>query len=904
MICAGTQSAKKQSVSQTYLTAGVRWPAYFLAGIFRKSIVVGTLSVSAFIIASTSFAATVPPTMTIGPEAAVPLPSSALWKGIIGDQPSDDEVQNYNPPVFKWIYMENGTKGTLQTDVRTFQFQLSTNADFSSLYWNIACSNNFYNFLPPITNSDGTAYLGTNYWRIVYQAADGTTVVGTGPVHRFTISPTAVTWDRSMLADTNYLLGIATAHPHMWFNPANVGAMASFLKNNSWPTYGRSFSSTTNDAGYYQKQTWWANSGITNIPNTQLWKAVTAAQSVAFAYYMTGSNAMWDINGAAQTLDWFATAFRQQGDDLRDPYLVDTGTENTFATAYDWLYPFMSPMQRSNVLYTMESIASYCAFSDYWGYMSQPAVTNRIFTNKLQTIYFSSMKIASSHERYCAPVGLEFAIAGMAESPRLLSLFPMFMNYSLAQFDPYQGDEGRGYAEQDNFKYDREFGAAALSTVIFPEAKLWVNPVFTNLAAFFANWEPVGFRAAMDPWGDLGYDFKSQWFHTRYYDLALITQSGAVLRQFNRSSAFRTIGPDVFPLLGEAFLPFYFPKPIEADWTDSSYLDPVRGWAISSSARPSDWGAFTNGVGFAFQARPAGSRIEHSSFTDGQVELWAYGADCTAGGAATGYAKHPMYYNGLLVNGIGMMNPESPADPYYSRIIEFTNTQSFTYVAGDITKGYNRSNYDTTGLENMTFPFYTYATNQVPYVSGVQRHVVFPHKKYLVIYDQMQTAIPATFQWLWHVLEPTTVVNPTNCSFTYTCTNEYNGSNVTVYVQHIVNPALMTVTNLAGTSYCKYNPFTKENYLGADNDTGPYCNGSIWAYNNAPTNNWHFLTVVYPVKWGDAAPTITRIDDYTVKVETHGISDTISFTPGSSQPSVSLQLQAGPQPPQNLHVVP
>jgi len=837
-------------------------------------------------------------------QQTLPLPSSALYHGIIGDQPDDNSVQGYNPPVFKWIYSET-PQTTFNTDVRVFQFQLSRNSNFSPLYWNITCSNNFYNFLPPITNADGSTYTGTCFWRIVYMNSNQTQTVATGPVHNFTLSPTATIWDRSMLADTNYLLAIATNHPHIWFNPNNVSAMASFLKTHPWPTYGQSYSTITNIAAYYQSQPWWGSRTITNLSGGSILGASQGAQYVAFGYYMSGSNSMFDIKGAANSLDLFATAFRQQNFDMQDPYSFDPGAENAFAIAYDWLYPFMSPAQRSNVLYTIVSLTKFCAYNDYWGYTSIPTVTNRIYTNALTTPFFSAMKIATSHERYCGPVGLENCIATMGENPDMLALFPMFMNYSLAQFDPYQGDEGRGYSENGNFKYDREFGASTLAAVTFPEAKLWMNPIYTNLGTFFANFEPLGYRGVMEPWGDLSYGMLCQWYHTRYYDLALLTQNGAMLRQFNRAFTERQNSPDSFPMLGEAFLPYYFPTPIETDWADSSYFDIVRGWAMSSTYKPTDWAAFTNGVGFVFQARPAGARLEHSSVTDGQVDLWAYGASCTAAGAVGGYAKHPMYYDGLMVNGIGLMNAiVPPTDAYYSKFIAFTNLPSFTYVAADITKAFNRSNFNSGGLGNIAYPFYAFASNTVPYVANVQRHVVFPHKKYLVLYDQMQTTQPATFQWIWHIFEPTAVFNPGAASFHYTCTNNYNGSNVTVYVQHIVNPNLMAFTNVVGTSLAKFNPFTGENYMGKDDDTGPYWNSTVWAYNRTPASNWHFMTVIYPVKWGDSPPVITRIDDYTVKVQKGGTTDTISFTPGSYQPTVSLQLQAGPSPPQNLRIGP
>src|SRR6185437_10732441 len=85
----GIQSAKKPAVSQTFLTAGMRWLAYILAGISRKSIAIRALSVLTFVTASTAFAAT-PPTPITGTE--VSLPSSANNRLFVGNAPDDGSV--------------------------------------------------------------------------------------------------------------------------------------------------------------------------------------------------------------------------------------------------------------------------------------------------------------------------------------------------------------------------------------------------------------------------------------------------------------------------------------------------------------------------------------------------------------------------------------------------------------------------------------------------------------------------------------------------------------------------------------------------------------------------------------------------------------------------------------------
>lgn len=839
----------------------------------------------------------------INQQTPLPLPSSALFRGEVGNAPADGTVQGMNPPLFKWLYMENGTM-TQSSDLRTFRFQLSTSADFSSPYWDIVCSNNFYNFVPPITNSDGSTFTGTCYWRIIYMDGAHSMNIATGDVHNFTLSTSATNWDRSMLADQNYLMSVGQQHPHMLFWQTNLSSVSAFMRTANWTTPGANMTSTTNLSAWFMTQPWWNSSSLTNLPSI-----LTAAQGcaeVAFSYYMSGSNKVWDMNGAANTLNWYATEWMRRGMDRLDGYQADPGTMYYLALSYDWLYPFMTPAQRANVLHMMERTAQYYAYDDGWWFLCDPPATNGIYTNTLTVPYYSDAKIGSSHSRYDSSMGLVLTEAALGESSVMRELFPLFMNYSMAQFDPYQGDEGRGYSEQSNFKVDRQFAAALISTIVFRDAKLWQNPLYFNMGKFFAYWEPTGLRTVMDPWGDLGYGVVSAWYNTRYYDLALLTGSGEFLRQFRRTAAFPHGGADSMPIVIDAFMPYYYQTPLEQDWSDNSFLDIEKGWAISGLYPPSNWAAFTNGVGFAFQARPAGSRIEHSSFTDGQIDLWAYGASLTVGGG-NNYVKHPMYYNGLFVDGIGVMNPQSPpVDSWYSRITAFTNTSSFTYVAANLTKAFNRSNYNTGGLGNWTYQFYTYATNTRPYIADVQRHIVFPHKKYLVIYDQMQATKPAQFQWLWHIWEPTSSVNPTTGSFTYTSTNLYGGTPVKVYVQHIVDPTLLGFNNVVGTNLSKYNPFTGENYYGQDGDTGPFWNSSVWVYNKTPVANWHFLTVIYPVKVGDSAPIITRIDDYTVKVVKGGVTDTINFssTGGSAPPTVSLTLQAGPSPPQNLRVEP
>jgi hypothetical protein len=106
-------------------------------------------------------------TTIIGTNAnSASLPQSDYWLLLQGNSPSGGTVQQFNPPLFHWLYNEDPANAAT-LDIRYFEFELSTNsaATFSSLYWDITCSNNFYSLLPPITNASGAPWLGTNYWR-------------------------------------------------------------------------------------------------------------------------------------------------------------------------------------------------------------------------------------------------------------------------------------------------------------------------------------------------------------------------------------------------------------------------------------------------------------------------------------------------------------------------------------------------------------------------------------------------------------------------------------------------------------------------------------------------------------------------------------------------------------------
>jgi len=201
----------------------------------------------------------------------------------------------------------------------------------------------------------------------------------------------------------------------------------------------------------------------------------------------------------------------------------------------------------------------------------------------------------------------------------------------------------------------------------------------------------------------------------------------------------------------------------------------------------------------------------------------------------------------------------------------------------------------------------------MPYVAKVQRHVMFPHRKYIVLYDDLATTNNATFQWIWHTLGTNRMGSGGSFDYTvrpYLPDWAYPWSNVTVHVFQVVNPNLLAVTNRQGANVY-INPYTGMNLSAyATYDSVAPMTNAVWVTNITPTNQFHFMTVIYPVKPGDTDPTITRVDDYTVHVVQGANDDVISADPTTSPPTFLLNL-TGPtlgnsqlSPPSDLRVAP
>ena len=839
----------------------------------------------------------------IGEETSQSTNTAMVYQSVLGETPADGSLQGYNPPIFKWHYMET-ISNIYSLTTRKFQLQLSTN-NFSTIYETVATSNNYDNSIYPVTNSDGSSWMGTTYWRVLYQQLDGT-AVATGPTHTYTLASSPTLWDRSMLGDTNYLLSKLTNYPGMWFTNGIINSLHDFWQfSSNWPYAQTSFSTITNSARQAQTNDWWTTNTFASIDVRNLCDPV---EEVIFAYYFSQSNAMFDINGACSNLDKIATALRIQGLGgltapipwyQSDPYTFDPGTLTRFCLGYNWAHPFLTTAQRTNILNTITNWANWCARGDgNWAYNTNGVVS-----------YESAFFLGSSHSRHNSECGLTMCMATAGDDPNMLALLPLFLNYSYVQMDPHQGQEGRSYAEQDNFKFDREFGPLVEIIWEFPEAHLERTPLLTNELQLFMHWEPVGYRGVLDGSGDLCWAFKSQGYNDRYRYLACLMNSGEMMRFYTRSYTFRLAAGDEFPLIGGAFVPYYWTPPAEADASTNVFFDKNHGWAMSSSLLPTDWGAFTNGINMFFYAAPAGRTIDHVSFTAGFLEFDAYGAQLTAGGAAQGYSKNSMFGNMPMYNGVGQRNSSRPPNfPIIANFSNWTNCTDFTYAQANILYAYNLTNVDylpsfnTFGNLQNTEPYY--ATNTIPQLTDSQVAVLFPHHRYWIVRYTMGSSTNMFTEFPWHIVETNNLtVNSSDWSFSYTCTNAFNGSNVTMYAVPLNDPTTIAITNVLGTNNAELNPFTGENLMGTDANNGPWWASTLWLTNKIPTNAFTYTVAYVPQQWGVSGPTITRIDNDTVAVALNdgsGINETNTFNTnyaGAFTFKVNIGQSTPPTPP-------
>lgn len=846
-------------------------------------------------------------------EALVELPSSALWTGIVNFRPGDEETVGLNPPRFAWSYTPDPADANSDIEEKMFLFQVGYDADLANPCVNVRTRSNMYNFLAPFVQT-------TCYWRVGYIHEGETDPYAYSAVRTFSVADNAEDWDRSSLTNETYMAQKGQ-HPHMLFNSSNRQAFSDYLEANG----GAAWASIKQQADEAVASWWWTVDNPTlpdpddpeqNVLYQGSWALRIA--KVAFVWQMTRDQALLDA-GPQEALvrlsRWYLDSGGWHADIVGS---VDKAVIRTLGFGYDWLYEVMTPGQRQEVLAAIEANCKYIENVAWWRRPKDASLNNGdptgVYAGGFWVTRGAASKIGSSHSFANHIATMVAALAAYPENDAARELLDLSMNYMIGKTYPFGSEDGlnqgRPYSLHAIFYQYKHLYNAILCDTTFPEAGFNRNPFWHKIADWAGRITPVGFVQGHEPWGDTGWGEVSSWrLDTFGKDLAYFINDGATLQQWQEQKSLAT-GNEPLDGIEDLAVPFHFSEPTAEDRTDGARAFYREGWAMASTYPSNTKECFADGVGFVFQARPRGSEGGHSHYSDLSFQLWAYGSTITdAGAQMSAYAKIPLCHYSLLVDGLGTAQPMRGQNrPCFSRIFAFKDSPDYTYVAADGTAAYPQVDFTPGDWLRPATWGQLHGGGPLAYVTKVRRHILFVRKKYFVVFDELESEQPATFTWLYHILEDTLDLSTANSSFRYTSnTIKYTSDDpesvtvpdVPVHVSHIANRQDLEWLDLTGDQV-RSNPITGEDYLN-DGDSHHRAH-ALWVSNKTPTNKFHFMTVIYPVKPGTAeqALSIQRRDDYTVEVECEGESDIVSFnaeTADGHGATLVVDLQAmGPIP--------
>lgn len=874
----------------------------------------------------------------ISTNATITLDERVIRADQIFDQPANGAIVTLNPPQFSWRYSTNNDCNDIQD--KSFVFQASASTSFASPLFSVATPLNFFNFLDAFTNSP-------IYWRVGYVSSTNSGVTNWNQTRSFTIATNAVVWNRAAM--TNY---DGTVHPRVLFRSNDISGINSSMTTNSWWSgmmaaqltaaqkaatnwFATNWANLTTNmstiewtAGGEQYATneasaiaavtalypsavfksYWYSTGTNvvspypsriicftneaawtnNVPIATIWRCYQNTLNVQ-ALLLAQSGFYWQFNRNASytnhipdVMAWLAEAAIAGG--LDD---VDFGDYclSSLAYTYDWYYEICSPAQRSKLAWAF----SRRAYS-FYNFQGINTATNSLgFTLDNASLRKGGENhVYSTYARNILPIAL--ATFGDSTTNRLL--FDAAVNYAILRTGPsgYESgiNLGRGYGDYNI----GDGGVYKFHPILatFFKTNGWTNhPGLKTLPTFQRFFNPVGMRFnGDDTWGDggnseLGLDLtRVSRFWNRAYAIFASALSGNGGDEYHRTQSVTSSGSSPSQDFGfeNATFPFYYQSPAPAADTNTAACYPLDGWVMGYASNPSV--NLSNNVGFIFQARPSGAAGNHIAPSDLDVEFMAYGAHVTEGGGPYGpstYQLSSFSRNLVMVDNRLMRLATTCTQPdTAARLLAYRKGSNYIYAAGSVS-----SNYYSAGwlLKN-------------------ERHLLFMRGKYLVIYDNLASRSNSTFTWSWKFREPT-LTNLTTSGFHYTCSNLFNGfPSVSNIVAQIVSPSSVGtkrvdrgVTAWSGSGYTNRilnHPFTGEVFDYYDKTNVP-CS-ALYITNNTPATNWHFMTVVYPVKFGQTVPTITRVDDNTVAVTNGAEWDIITFDTNQASAS-SLVVDIG-----------
>ncbi|MEW6157731.1 MAG: DUF4962 domain-containing protein [Verrucomicrobiota bacterium] len=850
---------------------------------FAKGVLCGLLG------SAQAFAASSDP-IVLGANTLLPRDPRQFYSRWTRFRPGEGEVVQLNPPRFSWPYVPDVVSEPPLVAGRRFTLEISAHADFKSLAVCVTNATvNFYNFLPPLPRNEGARW----FWRVGYDV--GTPEERWSGVRSFQIASKALEWDRSMFGTV--LDGSPKPHPRILLDDVSLSRLRELIKTN--PVVSGIFSLIQAQADSTLTKPWYLQFPNHDCPPgtpptdplCQLddggWLSIgQSLTALAFVHRVTG---MPQYAGNKERFLKIA-ALPKGGQSTPRGSHPDSGKWATHLTEhlglfYDWYHSELTVQERALVLSSLNWRIDDILNNFSW--------RDRLSEGPLLHDIGSLALIGWSHEYQSLFPTTIGALAIYDESPLAREALELGLHFIVGVSNTYGEDEawneGPGYGN-DKMRNLLDATIALISS--FPEFHLEKNPVLSAYADFFARVTPVG--AEHSAFGNRGHH-ESDWTATRQenmYRVALLHQNGQAMQNWLATESRRqkfNRGPNFFSPWMTCVLPVWFQQPLPRAETNFVGLFPLEGWVTVSSAPPSDEAAQADGVSVTFHARPRGG-YGHSFASDNAFDLHAYGETISVGGGTTdnmlNFPRHSMSQNTILVNG----NPQARSDledyradnqfghrldlasPIRARLIAFhqgrtANGVPYVYWAGDATHAY----LPEVGLKRFI------------------RHAVFVANQGLVLYDDLETmdpTVPASFQWLYHVVPATNVpitFDPAEFTFRYAV------GGVSVVVRHLAETANLEFIDLlrdqghVNIIHCLPSDANcPEDFRG---ESSPRVSPEeaivdahhIWVKTREPRARMHFLSAIVPFKTGMASPVIEPLGNSQRTVRINFGNDTISL---------------------------
>jgi len=815
----------------------------------------------------------------IGAESLLPDNPRTHFSRSVNYAPADGETLHLNPPRFRWRYNPEGDRDGLFT----FVFQVDDSPDFESPVVDVVTPFNFYNTIAPLKGN------GPFWWRIGYIRGDtpggGKPFLWT-PARMFRLAGDALVWDRSVLASPNFS---GKPHPRILINDEVRERLLERIGTDAETRAVferiREIADGTVESPWYRN---FPDNDREEAPEL-FYRMAQRLCYVAFMYRMTGEEKYASVKSRALTFASYPKGGRSSPEPMGESSEDSTQNTEFLALLYDWLYPDLSESERAVFVNSLEWRIDHFVNNFAW---KRERGGKRVvhFHGSLATTGASH-----SFEGFWDTFPAALAIYEDSEVARLC--FHLGVNWMVGVGSSHGFDEGwnegPGYS---NSKFKWLLNAMQYLDSVFPEFRAGANPWLDRIGEWFCRVTPVGMKYA--PWGHQSNN-RGYYEYNRIHNfrrLAYLTGNGVFLKNWRELG-----GPEKFlesstRLWSECVLDACYDEPRERVEDDPVGFFPLGGWVMVGTRPPSTGECYETSVGMIFQSSLGA--YSHSFANENSFHIFAYGEDVSFAAGTSEYephAFHSMSHNTVLVDGLGQLQPNPPETPRVGFIRAFRRGGGFVYWAGDATDAYPRHPIARPGdwwgtLDSL------YTRCALDYMKRFIRHVVFLRGKYFVIYDDLACDRPARFTWLYHIL-PRDPIDIDEGA----CTIDYMVGDVPVRIVHIAGRGNLEIIDMQGEDGFK-NPLTGEDYT---NRLGRHPTGvrkkehiaghNLYISNKKKSKEFHFLSVIAPVKPGENFPEIRRIDDWTVEVD----GETVSFdasTGSGARIIIDVQAIRGEQP--------